>query len=544
MQLVLACAALSAVILSGQPAAPKKPGSVEGVVTNSVTGEPVKKAVVSLQPFGGNSNYAAATDSAGHFHFDSVEPGTYQAIAQRDGFIPAHDGFHGSLGAKPFVLAEEQHVKDLVVKLLPLAVVSGHVLDEDGDPIVRANVQALRYVYDRGGKQLNPAGFASTNDLGEYQFTNLPPGRFFFQVVPQQRMPNLPPRTRSAKPEEEYPAIFYPNAADPTQTTATQVPPGGRLTNIDFRLHKTRAYHVRGKAIDGQTGQPVPNFSLRLQRRESSFFADGNFVGVQPDGTFDMRGIASGTYIVIGQRQEGTTMVSTEQVVNVGDQNVDNVVLAFRPPIEISGAVRVEGALPEYAGTIQVILEPIERGWESGTNAIVNSDGSFVLKAAPGVYRININRQAGSYVKSIRLGAQDVSNGRVDLTQAGPGSLNIVFATDVGALSGAVQTKDGEPAANAMITAAPEGEYEDRPDLFILLGTDQNGKFDYRDFAPGDYKVLAWANTDEIPLQSAEFRKAFSSWAASVTIPPSGRAPVQLTLIPAEDIEAEKNKMP
>lgn len=42
---------------------------------------------------------------------------------------------------------EEQQVKDIVVKLVPLGLVSGHVLDEDGDPIPRANVTLLRYYY-------------------------------------------------------------------------------------------------------------------------------------------------------------------------------------------------------------------------------------------------------------------------------------------------------------------------------------------------------------------------------------------------------------
>ena len=83
---------------------------------------------------------------------------------------------------KAITVAEEQEVKDVAVKLVPLAVVSGRVLDEDGDPMARAQVQALRYVYygQRGARQLNPAGFATTNDLGEYQLLDLEPGQILF----------------------------------------------------------------------------------------------------------------------------------------------------------------------------------------------------------------------------------------------------------------------------------------------------------------------------------------------------------------------------
>ena len=40
-------------------------------------------------------------------------------------------------------VAEEQHVQDVALKLLPLGTVSGHVLDEDGDPIVGAQIGVL-----------------------------------------------------------------------------------------------------------------------------------------------------------------------------------------------------------------------------------------------------------------------------------------------------------------------------------------------------------------------------------------------------------------
>ena len=114
-----------------------------------------------------------------------------------------------------------------------------------------------------------------------------------------------------------------------------------------------------------------------------------------------------------------------------------------------------------------------------------------------------------------------------------------------GQIQGTVQTENGEPAAQAIITVSPD---DDRLGRAFNMGvmSDQNGHFDYRDFAPGDYKMLAWEVGDLDPqmLQSAEFRKAFESRATSVTVSPGGSASVQLKLIPAADSEAEKNKLP
>ena len=528
---------LFAVALSAQQAPSSKPGKVEGVVINSVTNEPVKKATVTLQGPGRLSNFAAVTDAAGHFRFDSVEPGKYIAMANRDGFIPFEESQRNPW-SKPITVAEEQDVKDVVVKLFPLALVSGHVLDEDGDPVVRAQVQALRYVYQRGGvRQLNPAGIATTNDLGEYQLLDLEPGRYYFLAAVQPKMARPVMRMRSATPEQAYPNTFYPSASQAEQATATQIGAGAQVTGIDFRLHKVAAFHIRGKAIDGRTGQPLRNAMISIQT-SGSFLPGRN--QIQQNGTFDVPGVVSGSYTVNCQTED----LSGHQVMDIGDHDVDDVVLVVRPPFEITGTVRLEGNPPpqEHRGQMRVNLNMIEIG--NGAGATVNPDGSFALKITPGKYQIYASCEAGAYVKSMHFGDQDVTSGKIDLTQQSSGALNIVCGTDVGQIQGSVQNESGEPAAQVLVSVVPDDEHQSRVDLFYQLASDQNGKFDYHDIAPGEYKVFAWESMDAEMLLSAEFRKAFESRAAAVTISPGGNASVQIKMIPAADIEAEKNKLP
>jgi hypothetical protein len=526
-----------AALLGAQPAPPsKKPGKLEGVVLNSVTNDPVKKATVTLQGLGQPINHSATTDATGHFHFDGVEPGNYVAMANRDGYIPEQGGRRGPW-AKPITVAEEQEVKDLALKLVPLGLVSGHVLDEDGDPVARAQVQALRYAYLPGGtKRLNPAGFANTNDLGEYQLLDLEPGRYYFLAAVQPRMGRTLMHLRRATPEQAYPDTFYPSASQAEQATATQVGAGVQVTGIDFRLHKAAAFHIRGKAVDGRTGQPLRNAQIWIQT--SGRFGRGG-TQIQQNGTFDMPGVGSGSYTVNCQTED----LSSRQAIDIADHDVDDVVLVARPPLEISGTVRLEGTPPpqEQRGKMRVNLSMLEMGNSAG--AEVNADGTFTLKVTPGVYEINAFCDAGAYVKSIHFGDQDVSSGKIDLTQQSSGALNIVCGTDVGQIQGTVQNDNGEPAAQVMICVVPEGEHRGRPDLFCPI-SDEKGKFEYRDLAPGDYKVFAWENTDPQMLQSAEFQKAFESRAASVTVSSGGNSSVQVKMIAAADIEAEKNKLP
>ena len=536
MQRNFASFVVFAAVLSAQPAPPSKPGKVEGVVINSVTNDPVKKATVMLQAIGQSTNHSATADATGHFHFDSVEPGKYFATANRDGYIPAQESMRNPW-AKPITVAEEQEVKDVSVKLIPLAVVSGHVLDEDGDPMARVQVQALRYIYQQGRtKQLNPAGFATTNDLGEYQLLDLEPGRYYFLAATQPRMGRPLMRLRRATPEQAFPNTFYPSASQAEQATATQVGVGVQVTGIDFRLHKVAAFHIRGKAVDGRTGQPLRNAQIWIQT-SGSFLRGGN--QIQQNGAFDVPGVVNGSYTINCQSEE----MSARQVIDIGDHDIDDVVLIVRPPFEISGTVRLEGTPPpqEQRGKMRVNLNMLEMG--NGAGAEVNADGTFTLKVTPGVYAINAFCDAGAYVKSIHFGDQDVSSGKIDLTQQSGGALNIVCGTDVGQIQGTVQNENGEPAAQVMISVVPEGEHRGGPDLFCPI-SDEKGKFEYRDLAPGDYKVFAWESTDPQMLQSAEFQKAFESRAASVTVSSGGNASVQVKMISAADIEAEKNKLP
>jgi hypothetical protein len=355
-------------------------------------------------------------------------------------------------------------------------------------------------------------------------------------------MARLPANTRSAGPEQTYPDIFYPNALQAEQATSSQVVAGAQVTGIDFHLHKVPAFHIRGRAVDGRTGEPMRNAMLRVQVRGSLSFPRVFFrnVRTQQNGTFDAPGVASGSYVLIGQMEE----LLARQAVDVGDHDVDDVLVVLRPPLEISGTVRLEGNPPaaERRGQMRVNLTAIENG--GGAGSVVNADGSFTLKVTPAVYLINPSCDAGAYLKSMHFGDQDVSGGKIDLTQQSSGALNIVCASDVGQIRGSVQNENGEPAAEVMITIAPDDEHQGRLDLHYQLMSDQNGKFDYHNIAPGDYKVFAWESVDYEMMQLPEFRKAFESRAASATIPPGGNASVQVKVIPAADMEAEKNKLP
>ncbi len=77
---------LNAAPLLAQQAAGINPGSVSGKVVNSVTGQAVKKAVVTLRSATGQNSAVTVSDQSGKFHIDNVTPDRYTATAQAAGY--------------------------------------------------------------------------------------------------------------------------------------------------------------------------------------------------------------------------------------------------------------------------------------------------------------------------------------------------------------------------------------------------------------------------------------------------------------------------
>ncbi len=540
---ILATLALVCSTLRAQ-APPAKPGTVEGTVTNSATGEPVKNANLILEKTSpGSSAFTSVpmttiSDAAGRFHFDSVAPGSYRIAAQHDGFMAKRGWWQPS---PALTVAEEQHVEDVSVQLVPMGVVAGHVLDEDGDPIVGARVTILQYSYLQGRKRLAALGNAESNDLGEFEAVDLAPGRYYFQVMgPQPR--SISRHMRWAHGEEAFPTTFYPNAREIGQASATDVAPGAHLNNIDFRLRKMPAYHIRGTVVGQSGGQPGTYAAVTVNTAGVQFGAIMR-ADLQPDGSFDVPGVVSGSYR-LSYEQSTPSKGPASQEVHVSDADVNAVVFSRKPGVQVSGTVTVEDPQPK-ALRMRITLLPIEA--LGGETCEVSPDGRFTIAdVQPQTWELGIqNGTAGKYVKSIRFGDRELKDGEIDLSGGASASLNIVLGSDGGEVDGNVQSANGQPAAAAEITLAPADEYGSRVDLLQRASSDAFGNFHIKDVAPGDYRVFAWESVpDPTSIQSAEFRKPFESKSVAVTVGAKDKASVQLSLITEDDIAKGRSQLP
>jgi len=73
--------------------------------------------------------------------------------------------------------------------------------------------------------------------------------------------------------------------------------------------------------------------------------------------------------------------------------------------------------------------------------------------------------------------------------------------------------------------------------------TDQNGGFQFKGLAPGDYYIAAWEDVELGLFQSSEFLSHFTSEASSVTLSENGHETRDVKIVPADKVAAEIAKL-
>ena len=518
MRIALVTGMAAAVLLAQEPVPPRL--SVSGVVISSA-GDPVRKAAVLLRAKDENGiSYTVDSDANGRFMIEDVQPGAYAVSADRQGFESDTDG---APGAPPPSLKVEagQSVTDVKIKLVPLGVITGRVLDDDGDPLRGAQVQAMTYTYQTGKKQLRNVEQIMANDKGEFRLFGLRPGTFYLRASGHNR-------SRGNPASGSFTPTYFPSTTEAAHAAPIDVSAGAQLRGFDIRLRREPRYSVRGKRPEVKhEGAQV---MLQIVPRGGN---DGGFYWSQrgDNETFEFMDVLPGSYIVMATVTEDEKTRVARQPVEVVNADVEGVTLNFVPAIEVAGSVRVEGTPRSPLENMRVFLQS-DIAFRVGQNsAEVKPDGSFVIPGVvPDVYGITVGPTQGAYVKSIKFGDAEAQDGRIDLTQ-GSGPVTVLLGTDVGEVEGSVKKSNGDPAVRVRITLIAYGSHFGRNDLSRFAFSDEQSKFHLRNVAPGEYLVFAWEDVPTGAPQDPEFRKPFEKQAAVVKMESNGHTTVELTAI-------------
>jgi hypothetical protein len=379
--------------------------------------------------------------------------------------------------------------------------------------------------------------------LGEYRIFGLLPGRYYVLARDTSgRFSNwegpVRPSRDSSQQEQGYMRTYYPGVYDIGQAEAIRLRPGEERRGIDFRLTPVRLVSVRGKVVDEATGNPVRNVGLALMLRGGIGFEPHTSGRVSAaDGSFELRGVAPGSYVITGYYNDDGRRFRVHQPVEVGTSDVDNVIVTLGPGVELKGAIKFEEqpAQPVEMKQVRVYFQPVEGAVPGGGRSTTKEDGTFTVEGLfPGVHHVRVwGLPEGLYLKRVQFGEEEgLEKGITIQPGAAAPALELTLSADAGAVEGIILDEEKEPIAGAQAVLVPEPKFQRNPEMFVQVTADQHGRFVVPAVRPGEYRALAFEELQPGAYMDPDFLRPFEDSGKTVRVEPRQRQSLELKVTP------------
>jgi hypothetical protein len=501
-----------------QPQVPLQPAAVNGVVIDAQTKQPLAGATITLQDRSGSGNkMITVTGRDGKFALHSVPPGGYTIEATRSGYVPemvrASSGTQISPGLLlpnniPLLqeLAPGQVLSGIQLSLTPGAVITGRLTDDRGEVVVGAVVQALKITHKDGMRERTMVQAVVSNDLGEYRFFMLKPGKYSIAVIPPTVSgPSLIPITSV---QQFSIPMFYPGTIDVKAAATLELGVGQTIERVDFSSLPTRTRRISGTV----QGNGTEGVTIVLSPANGTARKTATVRSDVPNPNFQFSDIIPGTYSLVASNVFGRAAMS----IDVGNSDVVGTRIYLGEGFRIPARVRIEGrpndpAVENLYFTVRPDV-PVQ-GLDPQLYSPL-ADGRFIPELLTGGYWIDITRSEGYYTKSITLDGVDVLNQGLHVTASADGPIEVVVDTHFGAVQGAAV------AGNATVVLVPDAARRNQRPLYKSVKS-SNGVFLFEKVPPGDYKLFAWSE-DSIdnggPWLDPEYLRQYEDRATPVRI--------------------------
>ncbi|MCF6409864.1 carboxypeptidase regulatory-like domain-containing protein [Pseudalkalibacillus salsuginis] len=420
-----------------------EPGSLNGVITNRQTEEPIPGAAVQVLDRTQVVLHTVLSDNNGFYQVTGLEPGNYQLIISKLNF--------STESWSTEVVPNETTTNDFVLLPNPGAVAGEVFMDNDetgaislglteanenGTPIVGATIIVRLF---------SPAGpiiaSTATNFQGRYVINGLTPGVYTF-IASKEGF-------RNADASDE---VF-----------------SDQVTEQDFLLSPLHA-SVFGRVTSAVTGEGLPNTRIRLTNAGGTVVKE---VQTDINGNYLLNKIEPGVNDLVALNPE---FQNGYQQFTIENQETREINFALNPlPGRIVGTVADMNSDP-IPGAILVVLNNENRPI---TNAITDQNGNYTIEGlAPGEYTVRAT--ASNFISKAVL--ETVSPNETT-------TVSFQLEPNPASIRGFVTDSEGNPVRTASVSVFDENG--------LLIGrgaTDLNGEYVIGNLPPGEVEVLASAS--------------------------------------------------
>jgi hypothetical protein len=398
-------------------------------------------------------------------------------------------------------------VTGVQIKLAPLGVIEGKVVDQDGEPVRGVSVSAYIVNVFGGVRSMSIIRTAATNDQGHFRIWNLNPGKYYVKATGKSGGTYMYIGDASGHYDstEAFVPIYFGGARDLESATPIVVGAGTEV-RADFTLAFEPSFKIRGAL---QNFSPHEHVAFEIFQGDEDVSASRVTLN-GTDGRFEIQDVTDGTYTL---RATQLQKARGETTVTVKGGNIEGVSIALFPSIIVRGVVQVVGAQPKAENSESCTVMLFRPGSPNSMVMQQGKNGEFTIpNVFTGQYRVDIDC-TGGYATSAQSGSIDLlSTPRITVEPGvAPAPIEINLKPGGGTVKGKLAI-DPKPTQGGILLV-PTFSASTGPTFMTVgnwLGAPDASNFELRYLAPGDYIVYAFSTARDVEYRNPAFLQSLT----------------------------------
>ena len=371
-----------------------------------------------------------------------------------------------------------------------------------GNPL-SARLIANEVLVADGRSSLLPLCHSDTDREGSFRCEGLPPGDYLVEVVLTES--SQPHSSGCSSQVKVGPPTFsfYPGTTNADQASLVTLSPD-ETRDLRFDLQDTSAVSVRG-----DLEKPVQKGSVSVS---AAYGEDALDVGLavvndQRNGTFCVPSVPRGEYWLSLSRtlSDGKSFTSRQEL-TVDAQPMPTVSVSVAEPVTVP--ITLQGA--DGAGTGNALRAQRLDGSEADVIVPIKAGKAEVLMRRGERYALSLLSERNQLIDSLSIDGKSVDPTNFTVPASGLVRVEGMINGFGFSVHGHVTATDGAEHV-IVLEAESSGEIWTTP-------ADAQGGFQFRNLAPGQYRLYAWRAPSTVAYRSPSVREQYRTRSTEVTL--------------------------